>query len=227
MLMKKQILFSIVVLVILFFSACKVNNEPIEKIQPVYLPLAVGNYWIYQHFSIDSTGKESPLSLFDSVVITKETMIHGQLYFEFGGTPNNNFLSRFLRDSLGYLVTDDGKKVFSMSNFTDTISKSEYFAKTTNDGKLHIFSTLKIKMESIPKLISTPAGEFKALVAGGFRTNYYYGDSGFVNEIIKTSQNTYYSQNVGIILDSYHYYSDFKDQKRKFEKRLVRYKINN
>lgn len=205
------------------FNSCKTENEPSDETQSIYLPMSVGNYWIYQHFIVDSLGNEHPLNSFDSVVITNDSLINNKLYYEFGGKQDNTHFHKFLRDSAGYLVTIDGQKIFSTYNFKDTLLKQNDSLEFSKIKRL-IF-TFKIKMESAPVIKTTVAGEFSTLNARGYLTTYYYDSSAKLIDTIVTNQNTYYAKNIGIIVQEYHYYTDMKEYKRRFEKRLIRYKL--
>lgn len=222
--MKKQfILCFVATAILLSFNSCKTDDEPSIEAQPVYLPMSVGNYWIYQNFIVDSLGNERPLNSFDSVVITNDTLINNKLYYEFGGKQNYSPFHKFLRDSVGYLVTINGKKTFSIYNFKDTLQEQNDYLEFNKINRL--ISTFKIKMESVPEIKTTAAGDFTTLNAKGYLTTYYYDNSARLVDSIITNQNTYYAKNVGIIVQEYHYYNDLKEYKRRFEKRLIRYKL--
>jgi len=222
--MKKQVLAFYLASVLFSFNACNTENEQINNVLPIYLPMSVGNYWIYQHFVIDSLGNERSLNLFDSVVIIKDTLINNELYYMFGGRQNEPSFPKFLRYSDGYLIRNNGEKIFSTTDFKNILYERDDSVQIKD--KYYFIYLLKIKMESIPKLIKTPAGEFSTLNAGGYLTLYYYDDLAELIDSIITDQNTYYAQNVGIVVQTYQYYFDVKYLKRKYEKRLIRYKIN-
>lgn len=222
--MKKQFILCCVATAMLFsFNSCKTENKPSNETQLVYLPMSVGNYWIYQHFIVDSLGIEHPLNSFDSLVITKDTLINNKLYYEFGGRQNNAPFHKFLRDSAGYLLNGNGENIFSTHNFKDTLLKQNDSVEFNKIKRL-IF-TFKIKMESVPVIKTTAAGEFNTLNAQGYLTTYYYDSSARLIDTIITTQNTYYAKNVGIIIQEYQYYTEIKVYKRRFEKRLIRYKL--
>lgn len=222
--MKKQFILCFVATTLLFcFNSCKTENEPSSETSPVYLPMAVGNYWIYQHFIVDSLGNELSLNQFDSVVIMKDTLINNKLYYEFRSSQYDPYFQQFLRDSLGYVINNVGKKFFSTSNSKDILYEIEDSLQF--NSKYCLIYKLETKMESDHALIKTDAGEFNTLNARGFLTCFYYDNSGKLTDTIITDQNTYYAQNVGIVVHAYHYYTDMKEYKRKFEKRLIRYKI--
>ena len=190
--MKKQILVCFVASVLFFFNACNTGNEPKNNVLPVYLPLAVGNYWIYQNVNLDSLGNETALNLFDSIVITKDTLINNKLYYVFGGIQNYAAtFPEYLRDSVGYLVNIKGQKTFSTTDFKNILAEKDYYSPINNKNCL--WYTLKIKMDSVQKLIKTPAGEFNTLVAGGLLTSFYYDNSGNLIGSFITDQNNYYA----------------------------------
>lgn len=222
--MKKQfILYYIATAMLFSFNSCKTENEPPNETQLIYLPMSVGNYWIYQHFIVDSLGNERPLNSFDSVVITNDTLINNKLYYEFGGKQNNIHFHKFLRDSVGYLVTDNGNKIFSPINFKDTLYKQNDSLEFNKVNRL--IYKFRIKMESVSEIKTTAAGNFNTLNARGYLTTYYYDSSANLIDFIIASQNTYYAKNIGIIIQEYQYYNDMKEYKRKFERRLIRYKL--
>ena len=98
----------------LLFSSCK-NDEP-GKTEDIalYSQFKVGNYWIYQDYSIDSLGTESGFGRIDSIYISKDTLINNVQYFVFvGGFYGNSLYPRYQRDSLGYIVNEKGTKLFS------------------------------------------------------------------------------------------------------------------
>ena len=108
---------------VLFFS-CKKDaaiilpaiNSPNNMAtgQDTMLPLAVGNYWIYQKSQDDSSGSYTMQNQFDSLYIEKDSVIFGNLYYKFKHA-NNYFLNYFslgasfsyiwIRDSSNFLIT--------------------------------------------------------------------------------------------------------------------------
>ena len=207
--MNKQVIVCFVSATLIFcLNSCKTNNEPINKTMPVYLPLTVGNYWIYQHFIVDSLGNELALNRYDSVVITQDTIINGKLFYEFGGKQNEAFFHQFIRDSAEYLVNSSGGKFFSSSNFSDIISERKDSLEFNRVKRLII--SLNTKMESAPVQIITAAGVFNTLNASGLLTTYYYDSSATLTDSINTLQNTYYAENVGIVIQTYNFHNDIR-----------------
>jgi len=227
--MKKSIYFAVIALVLLFVSACQTDNNPSKVTYPVYLPMSVGNYWIYQHYKIDSLGNETVTNLFDSLVITKDTFINGNKYYVFGGVQATPTFSDILRDSLGYIVTQKGEKIFSSINFTDTINSFHYFINILDDNhedSIEIYS-IKLKMQITPQQQIVPAGTFTTLMAHGMVKCYwfYYDNTWNRTATVSIDKNRYFAQNVGIIVDTYRWYNQIQTEKSKYEKRLIRYHV--
>ncbi|PKP22342.1 MAG: hypothetical protein CVU05_04310 [Bacteroidetes bacterium HGW-Bacteroidetes-21] len=120
-----------------------------------FIPLQVGNYWIYNTYMIDSSGKDSLINI-DSVYISSKETQNGIEYFvlnENHGFGSDEPYSRLVRDSSGYLEYGNGAIGFSTCNFTDTLRV------VVDEG----VSRATYKMEREPEEITVPAGKFKCL----------------------------------------------------------------
>lgn len=216
-----------IIATILFISSC-CKDDPIIIIPKIHhMPMEIGNYWVYQHYNIDSSGVETPLSIYDSIVITKDTIIRDNKYFIFEKTQKSYTGTigtiRILRDSLGYLIDDKGKILLADKNFKDTLAYSENI-NTYTDSTGAIISdtlyTLYYKMYKYSNIINVPAGSFDDILN-------YRGHLNVFNSPIGKHQvfmNNYYSKDIGAITKTYVYLSSA--YKEKFEKRLTRYNIN-
>lgn len=64
---------------------CEKADSPTTIIDPEektdYLPLGIGNYWIYKHYDIDALGSEIERDRIDSVLINRGTNINNNQYF--------------------------------------------------------------------------------------------------------------------------------------------------
>ena len=226
--MKKQfILCFVATAILLSFSSCKMDDEPSIEAQPVYLPMTVGNYWIYQHFIVDSLGNETPYNVYDSVYIVKDSLINNNRYYEFDNSISFSTFKGLYRDSLGYLVKSTGEILFSATNFTDTIHYDYFYNREYRPNRPDrlLFCVLKTKMNPEKQVVSTPLSEYNTLMVNGFVTYYYYDNFGNIIETINTNENVYYAPNIGLIKDTYHYYTELKRNKSKVERRLIRYKL--
>ncbi len=209
-------LFLLVLVISLFVSCNKGDSNSNPTVESNYFPLQTGNYWVYQHYKIDSLGNETDMNKTDSVIIKRDTIINNNQYFILEGTnyPYNGDrweILDYLRDSSGYLVNANGIIKCSESNFTDTlVSKTEVISEDT----LYI---LTYQMEETGNTIIVPAGEFNAINFKGtvFMPHYKPGIQN------PRFMNNYYADGVGKILDTYFFLSSPFIS----EKRLIRYNI--
>lgn len=91
-----------------------------------YLPMEVGNYWVYDVYEIDSLGNERLLDYKDSTVITKDTIISGNRYFWHENLLEKNMSIHsfigFYRDSLQNKIDRDGNVIFSENRINQVIN---------------------------------------------------------------------------------------------------------
>ena len=123
-----------------FFFSCKKDrsmNEPEAPAPSVnstgsVLPLAVGNYWIYQKSLDDSIGTYTLQNEFDSVYVEKDSMMMNEHYFKLSHTNYSfdyyfNFgHSVWVKDSLGYLVNYPHHVLLDTVHLLDTLSSISY-----------------------------------------------------------------------------------------------------
>ena len=183
-----------------------------------YLPLEIGNYWIYQHVNIDASNNESPGNYIDSMVVERDTFINGNQYFVIEGSnyPFNGgqwAIIDILRDSLGYIVSHEGDIRFAVDNFSDTLARK---TEVIDGGTLYILS---YQMDQLGHSFSAPAGTFEVLNFKG--TVFSYKDlSGIDNP---RYLNNLYAKGVGKVLQTYFFFNSPVIS----EKRLIRYHVNN
>lgn len=151
--------FIIVSLLVLFFS-CKKDaaitlpaistfNNSAATSQDTMLPLAVGNYWIYQKSQDDSSGSYTMQNQFDSLYIENDSVIFGNLYYKFKHT-NNYFLDYFslgasfsyiwIRDSSNFLITYPRSIALDPINLRDTVLRLSYSDTIISGNILSHFS---------------------------------------------------------------------------------------
>lgn len=212
--MKRVNLCAIAIFFALFSCNKSEVNLPVQT--PNFIPMSVGNYWIYEHYKIDTLGIETLLIIIDSIYIPADTLINGEKYFILDVNRNGNYYRRkgFYKDSSGYLVTSDANILFSHDDYTNILS--EHSEILPNDDTLY---TKKVKMGVSEYEITLQAGKFKTrLVNEYIYSNRFY--PGFSSPRIL---NDYYAEGVGLVLDNYIYLSG----PHTYEKRLVSYKISN
>lgn len=211
----RKLLFILIAMSVM--TSCQ-KEDPTPSIESKnYMPLEVGNYWIYNHYQIDSEGNQTKLSTSDSVFISRDTSILGKQYFIIDIANNQSFKKKtykILRDSMGYIVNEKGVIEFAQNNFIDKLnSYIEYFKEDT-------LYTLSNRMENPDYTVSVPAGTFEVLNRVENINIYKY--SGEKKDIIRTYQNNFYAQNTGIILDTYRFLSTPDEF---IERRLIRYHV--
>ena len=191
-------------------------DDPVLPPDAGYFPLTIGSSWVYQHLTIDPDGIEKLREETDSIVISKDTLIHDRLYYVFEGTnyPFNGGdwgIVDILRDSMGYIVNQHGDIKLAFENFTDTL----HVKKEIHQDQL--LYTLSFKMELEDFQIGVPAGSFQVINYKGTLI------SALENEAVPNPRylNNYYASGVGNVLKTYYYLSS----PNAIEKRLVRYHI--
>jgi len=182
-----------------------------------YLPLEIGNYWIYQHVHIDSLSNEILSDRIDSIGVERDTLINGHQYFVLEGSnyPFNGGqwgIIDMLRDSAGYIVTPEGDIRFAIANFTDVLAKK---TEVIQEDTLY---SLTYKMETVDYALTVPAGTFEVLNFKG--TAFSYKDLSGINN--PRYLNNLYAPGVGKVLQTYFYFHSPVIS----EKRLIRYHIN-
>ncbi|MEY4934662.1 MAG: hypothetical protein RIS64_1021, partial [Bacteroidota bacterium] len=70
------------VIVVVLVAGCKDKATDQPTTYASYSKLAVGNYWIYQQFNVDSNGNGTPTNVYDSVFVEKDTVINNHTYFK-------------------------------------------------------------------------------------------------------------------------------------------------
>lgn len=207
----------------MFLFACSNTKEKTEdteseeiaviedsKEHPDYIQLAVGNYWIYKTLSIDSEGTETFVRE-DSIYIASDTLINDVLYFKYIEAPalsSRDTLTKFLRDSSGYLIDAKGTILFSSHNFTDTL-------RHIDEEQIYSIDYIMEKSDAIEIL----AGTFKNVLA---YKGLVWIKPLFDNWDHPDSYNDYYAPGVGLIKST----CFFITKPVFIERQLIRYHIN-
>jgi hypothetical protein len=140
-----MIKYILIICTTITFFACKKdtvifqkNAKPVtisNSIVDTMLPLAIGNYWIYQKSADDTMGGLNLQPVFDSVYVEKDTLISGEHYYKLCHT-NSYFYSyynfftsnlvQYVKDSSNYLVSIDHIMLLDKVHIHDTIQKNVY-----------------------------------------------------------------------------------------------------
>jgi len=182
---KSLVLVLLIAIVSVNYSCKKQEDVSIDKVEEgevSFSPMSVGNYWVYEVYSVDKQGNTT-YSGMDSTYISKTTTVNGNSYFEYR-TSSSVAFKQLLRDSSNYLVDDKGEKFFHPST-KDTLKND----KLVVAGNLlsHTYRLMHIPN----KKISCAAGDFDALES---RLTVVY-------PFFSTENNSsnYYSAGIGLI----------------------------
>ena len=214
--MKSLKWFCIVLVPLVFIQACCKKDSTQQPISyPSYSKLAVGNYWIYGQFTIDTMGNATTMNIYDSVYVEKDTIINNQTYFKVY-KPMAFIIPAgyaFLRDSLHYIINSSGAILFSSEDFTTVFN--EVYHTNGADTTYRLVT----KMEDKDATILTPAGAF---TTSDFRHTYYMypNYSGAGNPRYLHSR---YAKDVGLVAETFPFYSLNPNY---VERRLVRFHVN-
>lgn len=217
--MKNILLYSALAAISFSLVSCDDEDDPQSGNPPVvydnYAQLKTGNYWIYQHFQVDSLGNGTPLQVFDSCYVEKDTAINGNTYYKvFRPDPFTTGEDVFYwRDSLSYVVTPEGKLVFSSVDFT-TVFDSYYYTVNTIDTVARITT----QMADANQSITVPAGTYNTVNCKTTFQMYPNWSSGGTYRY----RHARYAMNVGIVAETF---SFFASNPIYTERRLVRYHL--
>ena len=192
------------------FMACQKENASTSTIMADnYLPLKVGNYWIYANSYVESDGKETFSKELDSVFVKKDTLINNQKYFIVESSNPEFFGVGIVRDSLHYIVSNYGTKLFSSENLTDTL-------QNLGIKDLEMFIKARYRKMINENNVESSVGTFNCLDS---RINIILKES-IDGNLAKYCHN-YYAQDIGIIKRTASYLTSKSYQKAN----LIRYKV--
>ncbi|MBA3971888.1 MAG: hypothetical protein H0X46_07040 [Bacteroidetes bacterium] len=207
----------------LFFSCKKDDNitpaappsPPAPTVYSDYSNLAVGNYWIYERFNIDSSGNATPQGIYDSCYVESDTVINGNTYY-FYLQPSifgSGMQNRLLRDSLHYII-DPYSKIWFSSESTSVLRIGSQIGMPTDT-----ICTYTSKMEDLDSVVTFSSG---AYTTDNFKTTYQmypgYNAGGNVRYISHR-----YAENIGLVQETLPFFGSSPNYQ---ERRLVRYGSN-
>ncbi len=183
------------------------NSQNIE-----YLPLAIGNYWIYNTYSIDTLGNETLVGNRDSAYINRDTIINGKTHFFIEG-------DIYARIGIGNLIRSENNSII---DYNPSDSSDRIIFTTNNFGNVFWSDTNTLFAYSSwvkTSLVntSTNLGNFscyeKVTEVIPLQQNYPWGTR---------NQYRYYNKNVGVVINQFYYSSS----PNIFESRLINYNLN-
>jgi len=196
----------ILVLPLIIFQACKKedsegNQLPQESVLD-YMPLTVGNYWIYQNYNCDSGEINCTQSTIDTNIVTKDTLIEGKTYFKIEGKRLFWDEPRFYRDSGDYIVDSYGKIIFTIKESDDTYNHID----VVNNGDTAFYWYNYLIENQIN--ITVDAGTFECL---DFRLAFFRHSDDFQ---IEHNTHNLFSKDVGPVKETAMFASNLDVPKR-------------
>lgn len=200
-------------IILTLLASCEKDDDtpscstPENSYSPTLYPLAIGNYWAYEVYDVDTAGNRTKRKYTDFTAINRDTIINGKKYFVLEG----KYLGgqwrayNYVRDSIGYIVSSSGNVLFAQVNFSDSVDVYTYEYGGTN------WYTISRQLQDSVETIEVPAGKFKAL--------NYKGSLITVRDSTPRYLDAYYSLNVGLIKETLSYVAS----NNKIERVLVSY----
>lgn len=190
----KRVILIMAVATMMMVSCNKNDSE--NELKPVqtsdYMQLKIGNYWVYEKYTIDSAGNENPVwGDPDSSIITGDTMINNIRYFK-KFSVNHEHMS-YLRDSSGYLINLEGEVLFSESDFSNIIR-----IDTIGPG----LAIIEYMMHDEDSSLNVPVGTYPVIEMRGKVISL---DPQYPHGINYTHY--YYADGMGMIKSSVYFYS--------------------
>lgn len=203
--MKRFVIMAIFLVIACY--ACKkdevVTADPPKDSVLDYMPLSIGNYWIYETFGCDSGEVNCTSKSIDTSRITKDTVIYGKTYYKLEGNYHLFIDPIFLRDSGDYLVDHKGRVLF-----THTDSLQIFNEQIVNDFYGDTVFYWYDKLISQNEEIMVEAGLFNCM---DMRTSFFREEDDFQ---IEHQGHNYYAKNVGLIKQSAMWASSLDVNKR-------------
>jgi hypothetical protein len=188
--------------------SCDQDEFPISFCNPEkYLPLEIGNCWVYRNYKIFNGGLVDYAGI-DSMFITADTLMLGHRYFLLEGAFGTKPIRKYLTVKNGQVVSSDNYVFFECP-------------ATVNSRKLHpVFDfdfPATISVMRLDTMIRVPAGNFNPIWL-------FEAHSMLEDTIPIVTYKAYYARNTGIVK-----FSSKPEPSGDFESyfELVRYHIEN
>lgn len=214
--MQKLLVF--IVAVFFMFSCQKDENNDSQQPKANYWPLAIGNYWVYQHV-VNFSDTETIYSKLDSIYINRDTTINGNRYFIIEGIYQPYFdgkkgIVHIVRDSSDCIVSSTGRVILAENNYNGVLYNYPGIEPVSHDTLYY----MSAKMEKVSSPVTVPAGTFE--VINKKETLFTTIDIPGIDN--PRYADNYYANNVGQIVKTFYYLSEA----RPMQKRLLRYHIS-
>jgi hypothetical protein len=191
----------------IFIASCKndkeADNQPVLPSVLDHMPLAIGNFWVYETYSCDSGGVNCVSMSKDTTKVTKDTLINGNIYFQLEGKNMFTVDPLFLRDSGDYLVDQTGTIYFTSTDSTQLFGE---VVITGQQGDTLFYWYTKLIHPA--GQVSVATGTYDCL---DMRTSLYRKEDNFQ---IEHQTHQYYARDVGLVKQTSLFVSSLKQFKR-------------
>ena len=202
--MKRLFIVLFITITVFALQSCNEKNETDPEPQNTiveYFPLKVGNYWVYERSSCDSSWSDCNSISIDTNWITKDTLIKNMIYYKVEGKNVVGINSPyFLRDSSDYIISPSGNIFLSNKDFDKKLYERYEINPSSNDTIFYMYYQFKNK----PNIIEVPAGIYDCIDFQGslFRQqdnyelefNYHHY---FAKDVGPVYQNVLYANSLG------------------------------
>jgi hypothetical protein len=193
------------------------NQSPNPTVTyPHFFPTKAGSYWIYERFDIKSDGTAVSMHEYDSSYVEKDTIIGNYTYTKIR---RRDFLLGvmpwYIRDSLHYIVSRNGRILFSSEDFVSVLDSFFY----TNPRLVRSRSWMTEKDLGV----STPAGYF---TTSNFKTEFLaFPPFDNIPQVPNPRYNNMrYTKGIGVVIETEPFFLSLPWVR---ERRLIRYHIAN
>jgi hypothetical protein len=218
----KKLMLSIVISSAIFYG-CSKDEEPV--IPPInyqttnYYPLEIGNYWVYNTYSIDTLGNETLINQYDSAYVSRDTVISGNTYYIIEGTGiSKTFVGGIIRNAnnsiLKYDAASQSDKILFSSNSLGSILSVD---TVDNTPAAFFILTSRVNPQTLNKTVD--AGSYLCYdIVSEIEISIPSSTAG------TRTQHKYLNQNVGFVAFQYTFLNS--PTPNIMESRLIRFHVN-
>jgi len=179
-----------------------------------FIPLTIGNYWVYDTYRIDTLGNETISNSGDSAYVDRDTIINGKTFYIIEG-------DLYAKQAIGNNIRNENNSIL----YYNTSDNFEKIVFTTNSIGT-VYNQANIGNNLLQLTTWTNAGTQNITVDAG---NYLcYQRETEVTPLVSgypigtRSQYRYYNSSVGVVINQFF----FASSPELYETRLVSYNIN-
>lgn len=186
--------FFVLLLGLLSCGKDKFQVIPVVVVYANYSALDTNNFWVYEHFSLDTNGVLQTLNQFDSVYVEKDTTWNDKRYFKVIQKDYDNggaLVAKYMRDSVGYTIDSSGNIILATVNLGTTLKQYVQFGSNVNDT----FAQVSTQMIAETLMDSVPVGKFQTI---NYKTTYVMGSNYQQGGKVRYVSNKY-AEKVGLI----------------------------